>query len=74
MANKVFTELKGLKITEIETKIEGWRRELFGLRLNVKTSHVKNYAQFSTLRKNIARGLTCLVAVQGKISQQKSEG
>jgi len=74
MANKRFEALKNLKAEEVKAVIEGWRRELFGLRLNVRTSHVKNYAQFSTLRKNIARGLTSLSMISGETSQQKIEG
>lgn len=73
MANKVIEELRGLKPQEIKTKIEEWRRELFGLRLNVRTSHVKNYAQFSILKRNIARGLTLLNALDKTDSQQKSD-
>jgi len=34
------------------------REELFRLRINVSTSHVKDYSQFKKLRKNIARALT----------------
>lgn len=60
MANKRTEELKGLTEQEVQVKVEGWRRELFGLRLNSRTSHVKDYSQFKTLRKNIARGLTFL--------------
>ena len=44
---------------ELKKKIEGLRRELFSLRLNVST-HVKDYSQFNKLRKKIARGLTFL--------------
>lgn len=60
MAHKVIDELKGLNQAELQVKIDGWRRELFGLRLNASTSHIKDYSQFKKLRKNIARGLTLL--------------
>lgn len=73
MAHKIVEELKGLNAQDIKSKIEGWRRELFGLRLSVRTSHVKNYAQFPLLRKNIARGLTFLNAIDTTRSPQKSD-
>ncbi len=57
---KVTEELRGLGQPELKTKVEEWRRELFGLRLNSSTSHVKDYSRFNKLRKNIARGLTLL--------------
>jgi ribosomal protein L29 len=60
MAHKIIDELKGLNQAELQVKIDSWRRELFGLRLNASTSHIKDYSQFKKLRKNIARGLTLL--------------
>lgn len=51
-------ELQQLDIPQLREKLEQLRRELFGLRLSAVTAHVKDYAQFSTLRKNIARVLT----------------
>lgn len=59
-------ELMELSSEDLKEKIEEWRRELFGLRLNATTAHVKDYSQFKKLRKNIARGLTFL-------EQKKSE-
>ena len=53
-------ELKSMEAPDLKVKVEEWRRELFGLRLNATTAHVKNYSQFKKLRKNIARGLTLL--------------
>ena len=41
-------------------KVELLRQELLGLRLNSSTAHIKNYSQFSKIRKNIARALTYL--------------
>ena len=58
--NKATEELKTLQQEELKGKVEEWRRELFGLRLNATTAHVKDYSQFKKLRKNIARGLTLL--------------
>jgi len=50
--------LRDLSAAELEVKIEALRRELFNLRLNATTAHVKDYSQFSKLRRSIARALT----------------
>lgn len=60
MARKIVEELKGMSESELREKVDGFRRELFGLRLNASTSHIKDCSQFKKLRKNIARGLTLL--------------
>lgn len=60
---KVTTEredFKGMDIGELKVKIDSFRRELFSLRLNASTAHVKDYSQFGKLRKRIARALTLL--------------
>jgi ribosomal protein L29 len=44
----------------LETKLEAMRRELFKLKINVATAHVKDYSQFRKGRRNIARVLTYL--------------
>lgn len=53
-------ELKSAEIRKTEEHLEQWRKELFGLRMNSLTAHVKDYSQFKKLRKNIARALTFL--------------
>ncbi len=53
-------DYRGLGPDELQEKIEGLRRELFSLRLNASTAHVKDYSQFGKLRKSIARALTYL--------------
>jgi ribosomal protein L29 len=53
-------DLKKMDVHGLQEKIEGLRRELFGLRLNATTSHVKDYSQFARLRKDIARAMTYL--------------
>lgn len=51
-------DLKGMKPAELQKRINTLRRELFSLRLNAATAHVKDYSQFSKLRRQIARALT----------------
>jgi ribosomal protein L29 len=53
-------ELQELKINELKQKAEQLQRELFSIRLNASTAHVKDYSQFKKLRKNIARALTSI--------------
>lgn len=56
--NKNMQHLAGLNLNELLEKLEGFRRELFTLRLSSSTSYVKDNSQFKKLRKNIARALT----------------
>jgi ribosomal protein L29 len=60
MSHKKTQDLFPLNDQELKVKVDGWRRELFGLRLNSVAAHVKDFSQFKKLRKNIARGLTIL--------------
>lgn len=53
-------DLKQLSLDEVQLKVDTLRKELFNVRLNAVTAHVKDYSQFKKLRKNIARALTCL--------------
>lgn len=59
--NKQHTEkLNKLDAQQLKEKLEGFRRELFQLRLTSSTSAVRDISQFKKLRKNIARALTYL--------------
>jgi len=58
--NKMKDEFKQLEPKELMLKLDAVRRDLFSLRLNSSTSHVKDYSQFKKGRKNIARILTYL--------------
>lgn len=48
-------EIHTLSAQELVNKLDELRRQLFELRLNKLTAHIKDYSQFNTLRKNIAR-------------------
>ncbi len=58
--NKIKDEFKQLEPKDLVLKLDALRRDLFSLRLNSSTSHVKDYSQFKKNRKNIARILTYL--------------
>ena len=53
-------QLKGLGKKELQEKVSGFKRELFSLRLNSMTAHVKDYSQFKKLRRSVARAITYL--------------
>lgn len=53
-------ELKKLDDVQLHEKLIELRSQLFSLRLNSLTSHVKDYSQFKKLRKGIARIETLL--------------
>lgn len=48
-------DLKKLDAAQLYNKLNELRSQLFSLRLNSLTSHVKDYSQFKKLRKGIAR-------------------
>lgn len=60
--NNAQSEFKDLNTQEVKERVDGLRRELFSLRINAATQHVKDYSRFKKLRKSIARGLTHLRA------------
>ena len=51
-------DLKNMDVDELNKMLSSLQRELFNLRLNASTAHVKDYSQFGKLRKKIARSLT----------------
>ena len=57
---KIREDLKDLSVEELEIKAETLRKELFSLRLNSSTTHLKDYSQFKKLRSGVARVLTYL--------------
>lgn len=60
MKSNINNELRTLSATDLEAKIDDWRRQLLSLRLSAASSHVQDSSQFGKIRKNIARGLTIL--------------
>jgi len=57
---KVKEELKQLSVDDLKSKLDQLRRDLFALRLNSSTAHIKDYSEFGKLRRTIARVLTQL--------------
>ncbi len=53
-------ELKALSREDLQEKVNGFRKQLFTLRLNAATAHIKDYSQFKHLRRAVARALTYL--------------
>ena len=59
-SDSVKKELEKLEVKELQVRLDVLRRELFSLKLNALTAHVKDYSQFKKLRKDIARAKTYL--------------
>ncbi|MEX0849511.1 MAG: 50S ribosomal protein L29 [Candidatus Dependentiae bacterium] len=64
--DKFKQELEHMGAVELQDKLEGIRRELFSLRLNASTAHIKDYSLFKKLRRDVARILTFLRNKQQK--------
>lgn len=63
--NEFRKNIDALDLSGLTGKLNELRRELFSLKLNTSTTHVKDYSQLKKIKKNIARVLT-------KISQKKA--
>ncbi len=61
-------ELRTMNVQQLQDKLEQLRSQLFSIRLNAKTSHVKNHAEFKRLRKGIARTLTFVEQAKHAVS------
>lgn len=61
MKTKKFLEdLKHDSVEALQKKLDSMQRELFRLKINVATAHVKDYSEFKKGRRNIARVKTLL--------------
>lgn len=69
---KVKEEFKQSSVQDLQEKLDNLRRDLFGLRLNSSTSHVKDYSQFKKLRKNIAQASTYLEQAEKRADALKA--
>lgn len=58
--SKIKEEFTQMSVEQLTEKLEHLRRELFSLRLNASTAHIKDYSQFKKIRRNIARVLTVM--------------
>jgi len=59
-----------MSVKELEKKADEVKKDLFGLRLNSVTAHIKDYSQFRKLKRKVARILTYL---QQKRSLQRGK-
>jgi len=61
-------ELKNMTYDQLRGKVEELRRELFKIRLNATTSHIKSFpTDQKQLKKNIACALTFLKQKEGDL-------
>ena len=61
---KLRSEIKSLHIADLRRHADEARRELFTLRLNAATAHIKDYSQVNKLRRQIARILTQIRSIE----------
>jgi large subunit ribosomal protein L29 len=52
--------LQQLSVEDLQKKLDGTRKDLFGLRINSATSPVKDCSQYKKLRRQVARILTAM--------------
>jgi len=57
-------EIAELSPAELHDKLLQLRRQLFSLKLNATTAHIKDYSLFKKLRRDIARVVTRLQHAQ----------
>lgn len=57
-----FTDIKDKSIAELQAMIKDEKKKLFELKLKLKTMQLSNPNEISSVRKNIARLNTALVA------------
>ena len=69
---KIKDEFKQASVQDLKEKLDNLRRDLFGLKLNSSTSHVKDYSQFKKLRKNIAQASTYLEQAENRAKEHKA--
>ena len=53
-------EIESLNLNELREKEALLKKELFSLRLNAATAHLKDYSQYKKLRKDVARVKTSI--------------
>jgi large subunit ribosomal protein L29 len=62
-------ELREKTVQELADRVNTLRQELFGLRLQSKTGHVKDLSQFNKLRRGIARTITIIKQKESGVSK-----
>jgi len=63
-----FTQkIQQLSAEDLQKKLDGTRKDLFGLHINTATTHVKDCSQYKKLRKQIARILTVMQSKETKL-------
>jgi large subunit ribosomal protein L29 len=56
----LITELRNMSTSELETKLDNTREELFKLRFQFKTGQLTDYSRLSAARRTIAQMSTVL--------------
>lgn len=68
------SELRALTIDELKDKEKDLRRELFNLRFQLATGEIENPLRINAVKKDIARVLTIMTEMTGKLDKSRELG
>jgi len=68
------SELRALTIDELKDKEQDLRRELFNLRFQLATGEIENPLRINAVKKDIARVLTIMTEMTGKLDKSRELG
>jgi len=68
------SELRALTIDELKNKEQDLRRELFNLRFQLATGEIENPLRINAVKKDIARVLTIMTEMTGKLDKSRELG
>lgn len=54
------SEIRALSIDELKVKVNDMRKELFNLKLKMKTAQLSDYRSYRFMKRDLARHLTIL--------------
>lgn len=66
------SEIKALSIDELKIKINDLKKELFNLKLKVKTGQLADFRSYRLMKKDLARHLTILTEKEKGLNAKQS--
>ncbi len=61
------SEIRGFLVDELKDRIKNLRKELFNLKMKVKTGQLSDYRSYRFIKKDLAKHLTILVEKEKSI-------
>lgn len=62
------SEIRGFLVDELKDRIKNLRKELFNLKMKVKTGQLSDYRSYRFIKKDLAKHLTILVEKEKSIN------